>query len=74
MNKPITDIQERDGLISFKFMGGGIPDAISSVVSSTPADVTYYTLDGIKLTGQPTTPGLYIEKRNGTTRKVSVKR
>lgn len=74
MNKPITDIQERDGLISFKFMGGGIPDAISSVVSSTPADATYYTLDGIKLTGQPTTPGLYIEKRNGTTRKVSVKR
>ena len=74
MNKPITDIQERDGLISFKFMGGGIPDAITSLSPSlSEGEEEWYTLNGVHLTGKPTTPGLYLKRGDGTTRKILVK-
>ena len=71
MNKPITDIQEHDGLISFKFMGGGIPDAIENLSPCfSENEEAWYTLDGVKLTNQPTTPGLYLKREEGHIHKV----
>jgi M6 family metalloprotease-like protein len=69
MNKPITDIQESNGLISFKFMGGGEAMDIQDVINDVQSSITYYTLDGIPVE-KPTQPGIYIEKKDGITRKV----
>ena len=69
MNKPITDIRESNGLISFQFMGGSEAMDIKDVANSTSSSVTFYTLDGVQIE-QPTQPGIYIEKKNGTTKKI----
>ena len=68
MNKPITDIQESNGLISFKFMGGGEAMDIKDVANDAPSSVTYYTLDGIQV-DKPTQSGIYLVKQGDQTRK-----
>jgi len=70
MNKPITNITETDGLISFDFMGGGA-NAIHSVATTTEAEATYFTISGTKVEA-PTQQGIYLKKENGTTRKVYI--
>ena len=63
MGKPITNIQlAADGTISFDFMKGddtGIETM--SDVSSKMSDV-WYTIDGRRLVGKPTSKGLYIHR------------
>ena len=68
MNKPITDIQENNGLISFKFMGGDEAMDIHDLADDT-LPVTYYTLDGI-LAENPQKPGVYLVRQGTQTRKV----
>ena len=65
MGKPITQIQETDGLISFHF--SDTPDAIMPVCSdATP--VTIYDLQGHVVT--TTSSGIYIVRfSDGTTKK-----
>ena len=82
MGKPITQIQETDGLISFHF--SDTPDAITPV-SSDAAPVTIYDLQGNVLTSftslnslnsfnspnSPNSPRIYIVRyADGTTKKV----
>ena len=69
MNKPITDIQESDGLISFKFMGGGEVMDIKDVAEDAPSSPIYYTLDGIQV-DKPTQSGIYLIKQGNHTRKI----
>lgn len=71
MNKPITDIQENNGLISFKFMGGADAMAIGEIANSPTSTATYYTLNGIQV-AKPTQPGIYIVKTGEITRKVVI--
>ena len=73
MNKPITNIVEADGLISFDFMGGGSPiNAITAPLSPTlDADTQYYNLQGMPVT--PTTSGIYLRRRGGKTEKVFIR-
>lgn len=61
MNKPITNIEEDGGLISFSFMGGEEETAISEVAENAE-DNEYFMLNGIK-TSDPTKPGLYLVKK-----------
>ena len=77
MNKPITDITEQDGLISFKFMGGGDPVAIRDITAnpSTATDgkqapTAYYTLQGIKVDAPQS--GIYIIKEGNSSRKIVI--
>jgi M6 family metalloprotease-like protein len=67
MHKPITNISEADGLISFDFMGGSSV-GIDAPSSPTPTQQTYYTLTGTPV-ATPSAPGIYIVGR----RKVVVK-
>ena len=73
MGKPITQIQETDGLISFHF--SDTPDAITPV-SSDATPVTIYDLQGNILTSftslnSPNSPRIYIVRyADGTTKKV----
>ena len=79
MGKPITPIQETDGLISFHF--SDTPDAITPV-SSDATPVTIYDLQGNVLTSftslnslnsfnSPNSPRIYIVRyADGTTKKV----
>ena len=69
MNKPITDIQENNGLISFKFMGGGEAMDIQEIDDNSQSLATYYTLDGIQVE-KPTQSGIYIIKQGNQTRKI----
>ena len=71
MNKPITDIQENGGLISFKFMGGADAMTIGEIASSQTSTATYYTLNGIQV-AKPTQPGIYMMKTGETVRKVVI--
>lgn len=53
-----------------------VADGISAVTPSSQSasdNADYYTLDGVKLTAKPTTPGMYIVRQNSQTRKVVVK-
>lgn len=74
MHKPITNIVETDGLLSFDFMGGGAPISIGSIPtdahSDTPSTV-YYTLEGIPV-APPTARGIYIIRQGTQTRKVAI--
>ena len=72
MNKPITDIQESNGLISFKFMGGEEALDIQDVANDTSSSAIYYTLDGVQVE-KPTQRGIYLEQRDGITRKFYIK-
>ena len=67
MGKPITDICEKDGLISFKFYESNA--AGISTVQTDSRPVAYYDLQGRRIT-EPAS-GLYIVRyHDGTTRKV----
>ena len=71
MNKPITDIKESaEGLISFKFMGGGA-DAIGSIYKDSDA-AEFFTLSGTRISN-PQVSGIYIMKKNGETKKIYVR-
>ncbi len=56
MSKPITSISVTDSLASFSF--AVLPSSIRQVAYKN-AD-TWYSIDGHKVTGAPTTPGIYI--------------
>lgn len=71
MNKPITDIQESDGLISFKFMGGAEVLDIQDITDTTQP-IIYYTLDGIQVE-KPTKSGIYIIQQGDQIRKFLVR-
>lgn len=78
MGKPITNITEEDGTISFDFMGGGkvvtgIGDVdIDNNVSSSINDTEYYSLNGARI-ASPTGRGVYLMRCNGEVKKVFVK-
>lgn len=64
-NKPVTDIQEENGIISFKFKGGEV-DGIINITDNGKPDNNYsdkvYTIDG-RYVGKTTAglrPGIYI--------------
>lgn len=71
MNKPITNIQESNGLISFQFMGGEEALDIQDLANDTSSAATYFTLDGVQVE-KPTQRGIYLEQRDGITRKFYV--
>ncbi|MCH5175226.1 MAG: M6 family metalloprotease domain-containing protein [Prevotellaceae bacterium] len=73
MNKPLTDIAESDnGIISFKFMGGGV-DAIEEVGKDSGSGAAeFFTLSGA-MVDCPQESGVYIMRKNGETKKIFVK-
>lgn len=71
MNKPITDITEQDGHISFTFMGGAAqaitsPHTCNQESASAPS---YYTIGGTPVS-HPLQGGIYLQWNGATTRKV----
>ena len=66
--KPVTDIQESEGVITFKFMGGDVDgiiniDANDNTIDNRIADKRVYTIDG-RLAGtslEGLRPGIYIQ-------------
>ena len=51
---------------------GGVPTDLTAPTSRLTPNETWYTVDGRKLNGKPTAPGVYI--RQGTTRqKITIK-
>ncbi len=63
MGKPITNIKEKNGLISFTFMGGGeVIDGIQALPSKS-AEGYVYGIDGRRFSYDRLAHGLYI--RNG---------
>lgn len=71
MNKPVTDITESNGLISFQFMGGDDTSSIKDV-GTKETEASFFTINGILAT-PPLKPGIYIKKQEGSTQKVLVK-
>lgn len=72
LGKAITNIREKDGLISFDFMGGA-QTAISSPDADANAEKEYFTIDGIKLGGAPTQKGVYIVRRGKNVKKLIIR-
>ena len=74
LNKPVTDIKESDGLISFKFMGGGTEYSGTSIkdIQELNGELEYYNLSGTKITNPALTKGVYIMRSNGITKKVII--
>lgn len=72
MNKPITNIEEKDGLISFKFMGGEIIDNVNGIDSALRTTPEYYTINGTKLE-RPAQKGIYIMRQGGGVKKIVMK-
>ena len=64
MGKPITHIRmAADGTISFNFMkpgGTGVDSPLSSATDD--GHTTWYAIDGRRLDGKPTAPGIYIAR------------
>ena len=66
--KPVTEIKEEDGVITFKFMGGDVDgiiniDANDNTIDNRIADKKVYTIDG-RLAGtslEGLRPGIYIQ-------------
>ena len=73
LHKPVTDIKEKDGLISFSFMGGGVEIDCTGIADVTTDNNTteYFTLSGTKTT--PSNKGVYLVRKNGVTKKVIIK-
>ena len=71
MNKPVTDITESNGLISFQFMGGDDTSSIKDV-GTKETEASFFTINGILAT-PPLKSGIYIKKQEGSTQKVLVK-
>ena len=71
MGKPITDISEHDGRISFNFMGGAAQAIISPHVNSQEGTSapSYYTLSGIPV-ATPKQSGIYLKKQGESTQKI----
>ena len=67
-DKPVTEIKEEDGVITFKFMGGDVDgiiniDANDNTIDNRIADKRVYTIDG-RLAGtslEGLRPGIYIQ-------------
>lgn len=67
-DKPVTEIKEEDGVITFKFMGGDVDgiiniDANDNTIDNRIADKKVYTIDG-RLAGtslEGLRPGIYIQ-------------
>lgn len=73
MGKPITNIRMADdGTISFDFMKSKSDDTgIASTIITDEANVVWYSIDGRRLSGKPTTKGLYIYlSKSGTSQKI----
>lgn len=75
LSKPITDITEKDGRISFKVMGGGESSSLErleldAIDGSATMDAEFFTLGGTRVHA-PTEHGIYIVRERGTTRKVA---
>ena len=63
MSKPITQMSvDADGRASFVFMDGGSSSIHPSVMADRQSSThdTWYLPDGRRLSGKPTTPGLYL--------------
>ena len=71
MNKPITDITEENGLISFKFMGGGT-NAVTGINLDNEDKTEYFTLSGTKV-AEPKQRGIYLMRQNGVARKIFIR-
>ena len=72
LNKPITDIQETNGLISFKFRGG-TDSSITPVIGDNNRQKTEcFTLNGIKV-NTPTQPGFYILRQGNISKKIHIR-
>lgn len=71
LHKPITDIKEENGLISFNFMGGGKVYDLTGIKDAQEEDsaAEYFTLSGTRLSA-PLTKGVYIMRRNGVNKKI----
>lgn len=54
-------------------MDHGVASAIDSVGMDVEGDQTWFTLQGIRLEGAPSAPGIYIMKSGSETRRVMVK-
>lgn len=59
MHKPITDISETDGLISFNFMNG-VDDAISNVQLDSPSRQSVFDLQGHQIVNGKLQSGIHI--------------
>jgi len=73
MNKPITEIKETDGKISFKFRGGAAASSINDNISSEKTESIFFNLRGEKIQGSPTSPGVYIRKQGDETNKIIIR-
>lgn len=71
MNKPITNIEENDGLISFSFMGGESTSVAN--IDTDSADAEYFTLNGVKVSA-PTQRGIYLVKKAGKVQRMLISR
>ncbi len=72
LNKPVTNIKEENGLISFTFMGGGKDLEFNSIISDTSSDepAEYYSISGIRTSKSAlSNKGLYIMRKNGVIKK-----
>lgn len=55
-------------------IGNSNPTPISPIeIEALYGDAEYYTLDGVKVS-DPTTPGIYIVKKDGETKMIVVKK
>lgn len=57
----------------FRLQIAGTADAINQLAADDLRGADIFTLDGKKLAGKPAVSGVYLLKKNGTVRKVSVK-
>jgi hypothetical protein len=59
--------------VGFIAIGSVVPTAIASVATdATSSTTSWYTLTGIRLPGQPTSPGVYLCKKNNKIRKIEI--
>lgn len=73
MNKPITNIREENGLVSFDFMGGGVDASVKGVEMDGEAEAAeYYTMNGVRV-ARPVEKGIYIERKNNIIKKIAVR-
>ncbi len=75
LGKPVTNISEDGGLISFDCNGGDnnyVIDGISGVASVSEGTATFFDVSGHRVKSMAA-PGLYVVKQAGTARKVLVK-
>ncbi len=75
---PLTNITEKDGIISFDFMGGGEENVLNNLEDMQVVDEQILAIYNLFGQQQPTTDissltsGIYIIKTNKTTKKISI--